>query len=773
MRALITIGPLAALVLLLGCPDENTCEGEAPYASVCTCPGDGGDAVAGHVDLDLDGFGGEETGWFCGGGYASNGDDCDDEDAAQNPGDRDGDGISSCGGPSGEPDCDDGDAATYPGADELCDGVDNDCDGATTGEEDADGDGYRLCDGDCDDEDADVTPGDEDGDGASGCDDPPDCDDTDAALNVDDHDGDGASTCDGDCDDADPALNLDDLDGDGSTTCDGDCDDHDPLLEGLDADGDGDTTCDGDCDDGDPDLDLADADGDGYSTCDGDCHDNNTSLHPGDDDGDGISSCDGDCDDGEATVYPGAEEVCDGLDNDCDPKTDELVDQDGDGFSACDDDCDDTDPTVFADAAVTSGWVRACPRWLDADLTGAEWWFHRVEQPSVVFDGVDHVAYYRTGYGLDEMGFGALQSSDGVTWQRVANGPLFTGTGDVADWDGEGVGSPRLIYDPADVTNPYKLYYAARSDLTGESNIGLATSGDWQTWVRQGIVVPAGAAGELDEDHAESPYVWIDGATYHMVYVCRGATDHGLCLASSTDQGYTWTKWDPEPGVGFDPEPLVLTGDPGAWDDDAIASPVWIGRGGAETLLYAGRSTGEYAAGVASAPFGPGERVTKLDDLAPVLAASTMAGRWDDLTVQPGEWIEDGGVVTLLYGGATEDLAFDGGEIVQIGAATNEPPTLTVTQPVSDPHVFATGDPVVFAGTAGDSQALDELTVVIESHADEAVLLTTVADAAGDWTVTAPSGTFVDAPAPYLVTVTVVDAGGLAAATSISFDVSP
>jgi hypothetical protein len=331
------------------------------------CAGDCDDADAAlHLD-DLDGDGASP----CAG-------DCDDADVAIGPNDFDGDGVSSCGG-----DCDDGDPNVFLGADEGCDGIDTDCDGAVPDiEVDDDGDGLSDCAGDCDD--------------------------TDAALNTDDADIDGYTSCAGDCDDSDPSLRPVDLDGDGTASCDGDCDDTDPdigpdeveICDGIDNDCDGslhvewvDADADGivaclDCDDSDAlvtGLDE-DVDQDGFTQCSGDCNDLNAAINPAATDlvGDGVDqNCDGvdgtdfdqdtyastlsggdDCDDQIDSIHPGAPEFCDTIDSDCDGDLADAggdldgdgtpdcldPDADGDGFDAAVDDCNDLDETIYPGA---------------------------------------------------------------------------------------------------------------------------------------------------------------------------------------------------------------------------------------------------------------------------------------------------------------------------------------------------------------------------------------------------------------------------------------
>jgi hypothetical protein len=262
--------------------------------------------------------------------------------------DADHDGFPAC-----TQDCNDSNPAIRPGASELCNTIDDDCDGAAdegTASDD-DGDGFTECGGDCNDANVGVFPGateicnfqDDDCDGA-----------VDDGL---DGDGDGFTTCGGDCNDANPSVRPG-----AAEVCDlvdNDCDQ--AVDEGFDADGDGFTTCAGDCRDADP---LAHPGA--AERCNGVDDDCDLTIDEGvtsDDDGDGFTECGGDCNDGASGVHPGVVEVCNGVDDNCDGLTDNR-DLDGDGYSACTNDCDD------AVASTHPGAVEICGDNIDNNCNG-------------------------------------------------------------------------------------------------------------------------------------------------------------------------------------------------------------------------------------------------------------------------------------------------------------------------------------------------------------------------------------------------------------------
>ena len=191
-----------------------------------------------------------------------------------------------------------------------------------------------------------------------------------------DADLDGFIACEGDCDDNDDTVNpaasevCDGLD----NNCDGDIDE-----DFVDDDGDGVAACAGDCDDTDPTVSPLEPE-----LCDGldnDCNGFDDAGNPGidgeetDDDLDGVTECDGDCDDTDITAFPGNPEVCDAIDNDCDPATDELVDGDADTETVCDGDCDDGDDAINTTAvevcdAIDNNCDAVIDEGFDADVDG-------------------------------------------------------------------------------------------------------------------------------------------------------------------------------------------------------------------------------------------------------------------------------------------------------------------------------------------------------------------------------------------------------------------
>ena len=383
--------------------------------------------------------------------------------------DVDGDGFF------GEEDCAEGDPAVHAGAVELCDGIDNNCDGEVdegvlaTYFADADGDGFgdeaaavEACEppagavdsgGDCDDAAPSVYPGA-----------PEICDgldnDCDAVVDDDevvawytDADGDGfgdpdtetlscapvagAVTDNSDCDDGSAAIRpgapevCDERDND----CDGLIDDDVGATWYEDKDEDGYglpdrtvTACTepvgyaplpGDCDDLDPRFNPGADESDCLDPTDYNC---DGSVLFADLDGDGTPACQ-DCDDNQADVRPGAVERCNGVDDDCDGLIDDGdpdVDLSGGSTFYADADRDgygDPGSAVLACAA-PSGAVRVAG---DCDDRAA---------------GVNPAAVEVCG-GVDEDCDGLLDDADpsralssASAWHRDADGDRF---GDAAD----------------------------------------------------------------------------------------------------------------------------------------------------------------------------------------------------------------------------------------------------------------------------------------------------------------------------------------------------
>jgi hypothetical protein len=294
-------------------------------------------------------------------------------------------------------DCDDTDPDVHPEAEEVCDGLDNNCDGqidegvSGVWYADADGDGYgngaapvQACEQpsgtvenseDCNDESAEALPG-----GVEVCDE----------LDND---------CDGEVDEEplDPPTWLQDLDGDGFgsseesvTACTapsgyvsaargGDCDDGaatafpggSEVCDELDND------CDGvvDEDASDAVIWYRDADSDGFGTPD----EVTWACSPGP----GFVDNADDCSDSDGLVFPGAPEFCNSVDDDCDGTVDEGFDF-GTYYQDLDGDGHGNGMSVVVHCTRPSGYVTSSD-----DCDDTEFWANP-STPELCDDGIDN-----------------------------------------------------------------------------------------------------------------------------------------------------------------------------------------------------------------------------------------------------------------------------------------------------------------------------------------------------------------------------------------------
>ncbi len=394
-----------------------------------------------YADADGDGFGAlANTLSYCTQpyGYVSNSTDCDDAVAASNPNateicdgldndcngaadngltftnyyhDNDGDtygaGLptSACQSPgagyvTNNTDCDDAQAAANPGAVEICDALDNDCNSSvddgltfTNYYHDNDGDTYGagLATNAC------QSPG------AGYVTNNTDCDDATAAVNpgavevcnaIDDDCVGGADNGltfvnyyndqDGDSYGAGAALNSCQSPGGAYVTVNGDCDDAaaavyptaTEICNNIDDD------CDGTADDG---LTFVNY----YNDQDGDTYGAGTAINACQSPGASYVTNNTDCDDAAVNTHPSAAEICNAIDDDCDGTADDGLtfvnyynDGDGDGYgagavtNACQSpgatyvtnntDCND------GNSAINPGATDICNNTIDEDCSGAD-----------------------------------------------------------------------------------------------------------------------------------------------------------------------------------------------------------------------------------------------------------------------------------------------------------------------------------------------------------------------------------------------------------------
>ena len=241
-------------------------------------------------------------------------------------------------------------------------------------------------------------------------------------------------------------------------------------------------------------------------------------------------------------------------------------------------------------------------------------------RPYVLKDGSIYRMWYNgstkpfncpTGKLADNRRIGYAESSDGVNFRRVNDGPGIGGSvlplGPAGSIDAQQVGYVWVIKDGAQ----YKMFYSA-NDASNFWRIALAVSTDARHWTKVpgklagGAVLDLGPPGGFDVACAYQPSVVKErDSLYRMWYRgCQaagkfGGPSRGVIGYAESNDGITWVKIDQN-----GPQGEALTqGAAGRFDSGGLTTPSVFLDGNTWNMYYAGFDTnGVFLTGLARAP---------------------------------------------------------------------------------------------------------------------------------------------------------------------------
>ena len=195
-------------------------------------------------------------------------------------------------------------------------------------------------------------------------------------------------------------------------------------------------------------------------------------------------------------------------------------------------------------------------------------------------------------------------------------------------------------HDPSNIikyNDQYYLWYTQHPEVTNgwEGHIRLATSADGLDWTAQGVAIPVGESGDIDDKAAITSYVVPYDGKYYLFYTAYGSAAElkGISYAVADTPDGPWRK--------SGKKLLWPSGNKEEWDGVHIDDTNVIFFDNKWFLYYKGR------------PFGAEPSETKIG----VATSDNLLGpyeKYEKSPVFPGHafttWVHRGGVAAFGYG---------------------------------------------------------------------------------------------------------------------------
>jgi hypothetical protein len=266
------------------------------------------------------------------------------------------------------------------------------------------------------------------------------------------------------------------------------------------------------------------------------------------------------------------------------------------------------------------------------------------ESSAIVNTVLFHENIYKMWYEGDG-GIGYATSPDGIIWTKdTLNNPVLE-PGPAGAWDEMEINNASVLFKD----NNYHMWFSG-IDFFDDNRIGYATSPDGINWTKDSLnpIIDHGNPGSWDDEEVMHPFVIYENDTLKMWYNGHDGITQRILYATSID-GKTWNR--------FTQHPMLEPGFGGTWDNNELGPLAVVHYENLFHMWYTGWNHADFIQiGYATSPNG-------IDWIkVSVVLGHGDPGNWDDGAVAlPFVIVDVEDTLYKMWYGGTDGILFQTG----------------------------------------------------------------------------------------------------------------